>query len=173
MSYKAMCQPQIIIVVQGAGNVDTGLSAQVLYFGRSRFPPRVFDMTGSAHQIEFFVGNKIDKISKVVGHGMKSWNCSYIPGIFLVKAMHLKLFEMVICYVISSGYSKCKLQHCLFPNREVTLSPVHTGLFPCCKWHCNKQRRLWIPIASKTTLWIHLVKILSTATRLRHGEAPM
>lgn len=103
MSYKAMCQPQIIIVVQGAGNVDTGLSAQVLYFGRSRFPPRVFDMTGSAHQIEFFVGNKIDKISKVVGHGMKSWNCSYIPGIFLAEAMCLALFEMVIRDVTSSG----------------------------------------------------------------------
>ena len=30
------------------------------------------------------------------------------------------------------------------------------GLFSCYRWHCNKQRRLWIPMAGETTLEIHL-----------------
>lgn len=41
-------------------------------FGRSKLTLDVFNITGSAYEIEFFVRNKIDKISKAVGHGIKS-----------------------------------------------------------------------------------------------------
>ena len=67
-------------------------------------------------------------MSKVIGHGIKNWNCSYVPGIFLVEAVHLELFETVICYVISLGNSKHPFQHCLFLGREVQLPVVNADL---------------------------------------------
>ncbi|MXQ94208.1 hypothetical protein E5288_WYG004048 [Bos mutus] len=99
--------------------------SQVLFFAVCRFTPGVFNIIGLAHPIEFFVGNKIDKMSKMIGHGIKSRNCSYIPGIFLVEAVHLQLFETnlpsaVVSHVLDPQPGEKILDLCAAPGGKTT-----------------------------------------------------
>lgn len=55
-----------------ARNVNTGLSVQAFIFQEQQVHASVFDIIGSTHQIEFFVGNKTDKMSRAVGQDIKS-----------------------------------------------------------------------------------------------------
>lgn len=94
----------------------------------SRVPPGVFDIIASAHPIEFFVGNKIDKMGKVIGHGIKteiaaisqvsSW-LGLCTGAFLKRSSLMSS---------SLGNGRHPSQHCLFLGREVRLSLVNADL---------------------------------------------
>lgn len=139
----------------------------------------------------FFLGTRLTKWGRRMDMALKAGMVAISQAFFSRLKTSTSSFLKSLCYAISSGNSKCKLQHCPFLSREVRLSPVqsestgfwvdpvpgtvdsHTmgacwpgwspqwlvpcqlcwaGLFPCWRSHCNKQRRLWIRIASKTTL---------------------
>lgn len=88
-----------------------------LYFVSSRFTPGVFDIIASAHPHRILCWEQDWQNEQGDWTWHKTRNCSYIPGIFLVEAVHLELLKRSSLMSSAWENSEHPSQHYSFPGQ--------------------------------------------------------